>query len=74
MGIHSKTPGINLIENLQMLGEVLGYYVNSEYPVEKGITKEAIDVAWFLEKGHKFPLMILEIESIATNASAANAW
>ena len=72
MGIHSKTPGINLIENLEILGEVLGYYVKPEYPVDKGITKEAIDVAWFLEEGHKFPLMILEIESNATNASAAN--
>ncbi|WP_159887550.1 hypothetical protein [Paenibacillus puerhi] len=73
MGRHTLAKGIDLLSNIQNLGIILDYHVRSEFPVKKGENNQAIDVAWFVDKEDtNYPIMIFEIESYSTNASAAN--
>ncbi|PYE48782.1 hypothetical protein HUB98_16775 [Paenibacillus barcinonensis] len=73
MGIHTLAKGIDLIAAIQKLGIILDYHVISESPVKKGETHQAVDVAWFIDKEDtNYPIMIFEVESYLTNASAAN--
>jgi hypothetical protein len=75
MGKHQPaTPGSNLIGHLQRLGEALGYKSVTEMPVRPDSPQgPAVDVAWLGDGGQRFPLMIFEIESRATNAASNNA-
>ncbi|TWJ03296.1 hypothetical protein JN11_00834 [Mucilaginibacter frigoritolerans] len=73
MAQHKLPEGNEFIEGLRVLGAVLGYATESEFPViatdPEGI---AVDVAWFLEKGQKFPLFIFEVETTASNSMVYN--
>lgn len=73
MAEHKLPEGNEFIDGLRVLGTVLGYVTEAEFPVvasdPDGI---AIDVAWFLEKGQKFPLFIFEVESTASNSMVYN--
>lgn len=74
MAEHKLTEGKALIQRIVELGNILDYYVSKEFPVEKaemGIPP-AVDVAWLGDIDHKFPLMIFEIESTASNTMANN--
>lgn len=74
MAVHKLPKGKRLIQGLVQLGEVLGYYVKTEFPVEnvRRGPPPAVDVAWFSDGSQKFPLMIYEIESSMTNTIANN--
>jgi hypothetical protein len=73
MAEHRLSPGIDFIKGVEILGEILGYVTECEFPViaadADGI---AVDVAWFLEKNQKFPLFIFEVESTASNSMVYN--
>lgn len=74
MSEHKLIEGKQLIRSLAALGEVLGYHVEKEFPVdtaERG-TPPAVDVAWFTEKDQRFPLFIFEVESRPSNTIANN--
>lgn len=65
MGEHRKKEGLDMINSLKILGEILGYYVKIEYPMQaQEINPETIDIAWFKDDEYDFPIMIFEIESI----------
>lgn len=70
---HVLPAGRELIAALGMLGEALGYVVETEFPIdrEKPHT-QAIDVAWMRDEEQRFPLMVFEVESTASNAAANN--
>lgn len=72
--MHRLQDGRNLIHGLSELGKVLSYHVEKEYSVEESESGVAprVDVAWFRDKGQRFPLMIFEVESTATNSIANN--
>ncbi|MGK0291415.1 MAG: hypothetical protein ACI86H_002883 [bacterium] len=73
MSEHKLKKGINFIEGLLELGEILGYHSKTEFPVEEGNNQSpAVDVAWLKEENQKFPLFIFEIESISTNSMVFN--
>ena len=73
MSEHKLQPGIKFIDGLNNLGDILGYHVELEHPVDaEDIDGSKIDVAWFTEKGQKFPLFIFEIESTASNSMVYN--
>lgn len=74
MADHKLALGKELIEGIVHLGNVLGYYVKEEFPVDEPVYGEppAVDVAWFSQKGNRFPLFIFEVESKATNGMAYN--
>ncbi|MGJ0484733.1 MAG: hypothetical protein ACR65R_09390 [Methylomicrobium sp.] len=74
MAEHKLSAGKALIEGIVKLGQVLGYYVEKEFPVDDPKFGEppAVDVAWFTNKGNTFPLFIFEVESKATNGMANN--
>ena len=70
---HILAPGIDVIDGIAVLGEVLGYRVVGEHPVStSGRAPSAVDVAWFGDDGQEFPLMIFEVETRPTNAMAFN--
>ncbi|MCB9355890.1 MAG: hypothetical protein H6575_15095 [Lewinellaceae bacterium] len=70
---HTLQKGIDFIDGLISLGEILGYYPKTEFPVEEGKRQgPAVDVAWFKEENQKFPLFIFEVESAATNSMTFN--
>lgn len=75
MSLHQRESGVRLIAALLHLGEVLGYHVAAEHPVDDSSQgpAPAVDVAWFATSGQRFPLMIFEVESSATNAIPNNA-
>lgn len=75
MSLHKLPEGQRFIRALTQLGEVLGYHVEKEFPVRppQASSPPAVDVAWFSDTNQKFPLMIFEIESAATNTMANNA-
>ncbi|WP_434779061.1 hypothetical protein [Neisseria sp. Ec49-e6-T10] len=74
MANHKLTAGKQLIEGIVQLGSVLGYHVEEEFPVDESSHGEspAVDVAWFSQKGNRFPLFIFEVESKATNGMTNN--
>lgn len=72
MGYHRKLAGKALIDFLEKLGITLDYVVRREYCLQPGVTREAVDVAWFHDERDVYPLMIFEVESAATNGSAEN--
>lgn len=73
MGEHSTSTSLNFIEFLTNLGDGLGYFTDTEYPMnEKSFGGQAIDIAWFNEMGSRFPLFIFEVESTSNNSIANN--
>lgn len=73
MGKHSTDISIELFAFLIELGKVLEYHTETEFPMsENAFGGQAIDIAWFNEKGNKFPLFIFEIESTSNNSIANN--
>lgn len=74
MANHKLPAGKKLIEGIVQLGWVLGYHVEEEFPVDESSYGEspAVDVAWFSQKGNRFPLFIFEVESKATNGMTNN--
>jgi hypothetical protein len=74
MGQHTLPGGARLIQGIKDLGRVLGYHVSTEFPVpgEPGTATQAVDVAWFDDEVQRYPLMIFEVESRATNTIANN--
>jgi hypothetical protein len=73
MAEHSLPDGKQVIDGLAALGSALGYWVETELPIEKGKKNpQAVDVAWLSEKGQHYPLMIFEIESSISNTIANN--
>lgn len=74
MAEHKLLLGKALIQGVVKLGQVLGYHVEKEFPVNDSTYGEppAVDVAWFTKKGNRFPLFIFEVESKATNAMTNN--
>jgi len=72
MSEHRLKTGKEIIEALAALGDALEYAVQTELPVEKRSGGAAVDVAWFAEDEQRFPLMIFEVESSATNSMANN--
>jgi hypothetical protein len=73
MSLHRLPTGKHLIAAVSGLGRALGYSVKTEYPVEVRPDAPAVDVAWFRDDENLYPLMIFEVESMATNAMAGNA-
>lgn len=74
MADHKLPAGKQLIQGIAQLGTVLGYHVEKEFPVDEPTYGEspAVDVAWFAQKGNRFPLFIFEVESKATNGMTNN--
>jgi hypothetical protein len=74
MADHKLPAGKQLIQGIAHLGTVLGYHVKKEFPVDEPTYGEspAVDVAWFSQKGNRFPLFIFEVESKATNGMTNN--
>lgn len=74
MADHKLPAGKQLIQGIAQLGSVLGYHVEKEFPVDESTYGEspAVDVAWFAQKGNRFPLFIFEVESKATNGMTNN--
>lgn len=74
MADHKLPAGKQLIQGIAQLGSVLGYHVEEEFPVDEPMYGEppAVDVAWFAQKGNRFPLFIFEVESKATNGMTNN--
>ncbi|WP_417439803.1 hypothetical protein [Idiomarina abyssalis] len=74
MAAHKLPEGKQLIQGIAQLGSVLGYHVEEEFPVDKPTYGDspAVDVAWFAQKGNRFPLFIFEVESRATNGMTNN--
>lgn len=74
MADHRLPAGKQLIQGIAQLGSVLGYHVEKEFPVDEPTYGEspAVDVAWFAQKGNRFPLFIFEVESKATNGMTNN--
>lgn len=70
---HALPAGRQLIAALGNLGEALGYAVETEFPIDKEKPhSQAIDVAWMRDGEQRFPLMVFEVESTASNAAANN--
>lgn len=73
MADHKLKKGIGFIEGLISLGKKLSYHTETEFPVSDDNKRApAVDVAWFKEKGQRFPLFIFEVESVSTNSMAYN--
>lgn len=73
MSEHKLKKGIGFIDGLITLGRLLGYHTETEFPVSDDKKRApAVDVAWFKEKGQRFPLFIFEVESASTNSMAYN--
>jgi hypothetical protein len=73
MATHKLAAGAEFISALLSLGEALGYVAEEEFPTENGaIGGPAVDVAWLSDEGQRYPLMIFEVESAATNSAANN--
>lgn len=71
MAEHKLEYGLQIIDRLFKLGQILNYHSEKEYPVDED-TESAVDVAWLFEEGQKYPLFIFEIESATTNSIIAN--
>lgn len=74
MAKHKLEAGKQLIGAIVQLGMVLGYHVKKEFPIDEPSFGEApaVDVAWFSQKGNRFPLFIFEVESKTTNGMPNN--
>lgn len=73
MAEHLLPAGRDLIAALKMLGESLGYKAETEFPIDREkANPQAIDVAWMRDGEQRFPLMVFEVESTASNAAANN--
>jgi len=73
MGIHSKEPGMDVINLLSECGNILGYYVKKEEPMFYGKkTSSELDITWRKDKNAKFPLFIFEVESYPLKSASDN--
>jgi len=74
MSQHKLRLGKALIKGIVELGNILGYHVEKEFPVDKAKHGEppAVDIAWFATDNNKFPLFIFEVESKSTNSMSKN--
>lgn len=60
MGKYTTTVSLNLFDFLIDLGKMLCYFADTEYAMSKNIFgSQAIDLAWFNEKGNNFLLFYL---------------
>ena len=75
MSLHRLSKSKNLLGAIERLGRVLGYHVTLEHPLPSkcGTEAPAVDVAWFGSARDRFPLMLFEVESTASNSMANNA-
>lgn len=71
MAKHTLPYGVEIINKLFKLGQLLGYHCEKEYPVDSE-NESAVDVAWLFEPEQKYPLFIFEVESKTTNSIPAN--
>ncbi|HEY7414595.1 MAG TPA: hypothetical protein VH593_05345, partial [Ktedonobacteraceae bacterium] len=69
---HKLEAGKQIIQTVAQLGRALGYAARTEMPVEQRPRPPAVDVAWFADDEQRYPPMIFEVESAATNAMATN--
>jgi hypothetical protein len=69
---HKLSSGRAVIDALTGLGESLDYTVVTEKAVNRHSKPAAVDVAWFAEGEQRYPLMIFEVESSASNSMASN--
>ena len=73
MSKHKLAAGAEVISSLTLLGKTLGYVSKEEFPTERsGNYGPAVDVAWLSDERQRFPIMIFEVESKATNSAAYN--
>ncbi|MTK54028.1 hypothetical protein [Paludibacter sp.] len=73
MSEHKLKTGISIIDGIKTIGLIMGYHVQLEQPVNmKKQNSPAVDLAWFKEENHKFPLFIFEVESSASNGMVYN--
>jgi hypothetical protein len=71
---HTLVPAKKIIDAISDLGRTMGYKVRCEWPIERTPkASAAVDIAWFAEEDHKFPLMIFEVETGATAGMVNNA-
>lgn len=71
MPLHQLPEGMQVIEDLEALGEALDYATSREHTV--GRTGAAVDLAWFGAGDQRVPLMIFEVESSASASMVNNA-
>ena len=71
MPLHQLPEGMQVIEDLEALGESLDYVTSREHTV--GRTGAAVDLAWFGAGDQRVPLMIFEVESSASASMVNNA-
>jgi hypothetical protein len=71
MPLHQLPEGLQVIEDLEALGESLEYASSREHTV--GRTGAAVDLAWFGARDQRVPLMIFEVESSASASMVNNA-
>jgi hypothetical protein len=73
MGKHKLAAGAEVISSLVLLGKTLGYVTKEEFPTEQtNRSGPVVDVAWLSDERQRFPIMIFEIESKASNSAAYN--
>ena len=72
MPTHKTLTGQVLIDDLVLMGKALDYIVRTEEPTKQKKRSPAVDVAWLRSTNQKFPLMILEVESVASNSATYN--
>ena len=74
MGIHKKNSGIDTINFISRLGEVLGYTVMKEEPMFPGEKNTPFfDLTWRIIPSSRYPLIIFEVESDLVKSSSDNA-
>lgn len=73
MALHKLSPGQKVIASLCELGEALGYLTKTEALIEDRATGPAVDVGWYSDENQNYPLIIFEVESVASNSMANNA-
>jgi hypothetical protein len=71
MAEHSRPLGKRVIRALLRLGKAFGYVAKYEHPIAEG-EQAANDVAWLADRHQDVPLMVFEVESLASNAAAHN--
>jgi hypothetical protein len=74
MGIHKKGPGVSALAFLKDLGEILGYFPSTEEPMFPGDPNSPqLDLTWRRNADARFPLFILEVESVSAKTASDNA-
>lgn len=69
---HKLSAGKEVIDVLCSLGRALEYVASAEHPVARTARPPAVDVAWLRDDESRYPLMIFEVETSASNAMSNN--